>query len=130
MYAAWICGLYLRLNQKDKEGIKKNGEVSTLCDRYEYEKGMEVIFRVAPTPESDHSYRLLEPGWHIDTIPSENERYGNPSLEQIPIKIFRVTVDEQVWKKLTTEGYLVTRSKYDRIDVVYWEPGVKFTSTG
>jgi hypothetical protein len=82
-----------------------------------------------------------EPGWWIETIPdrgynegvysrSVQDRISLEGLEPLdrdysPITLFMITIDNRRWRELLSEGYIATRSLFDRIDVTYWEEGMK-----
>lgn len=99
-------GIYISLGKEDKE-LKENGNnLEAILDTTK----KKVILKIKKKVKNG---AFEEPGFHIVGTKTK----------------YKINMEESIWNKLTGDipeneftNYWLSRSMYDRIEFVYWEP--------
>lgn len=113
-------GLVLTLNLKDKEEGNKNNQLECRLDVWKKAKVVvHVVDKLDPKEFREKGF-LEEPGFHIEAIPSNK---GPEKKTKYNIYIIKKIFDEITNPKgdpIVDGGYFVSRSMYDRVDIIYF----------
>ena len=134
MNANWrSCGPVMNLNKRDRALLDRGKKV------YSQQKVMRnegewitLCLSLLQRPYHLESERIedcsLEDGWKVRSSPSHPVRMAAREREHnskyLPLREIRVSISPKLWERLKTEGYIGTRSLYDRIELTYWEEGM------
>ena len=106
-------GLFIRLVADDKEKLKETGQIE--CRLQSWKKPKLIFHVVDEVPKK----RLEEPGFHMDVLPS---KVGPEYRHQYDIYLSKERFNQLTNPKdpIIKGGYFVSRSRYDRIDILYF----------
>mgnify|MGYP001573188585 CR=1 FL=1 len=123
MYVSWrSCGPSLNLNSRDRPILDRGKTVYGEEKVGRGDEKIKISFSVLKQPYVRDSERIedmmLEEGWKVRSTPPHPLRQRAAKRgRHLPLRELRISVSPMHWDKLKKEGYIVTRSLYDRIDV-------------